>query len=147
MRLNSPLGACASTQPAGLCCRDSWMRTRISSMRVVARTSSSSAWAGRPISRSPPAVDIVTTFLGAHVVPPEFAGDPDGYVTRLVEEMIPAVADEDLAEFCDVFCDAGAFTREQARIVLEAGADVGLSPKIHTHKLSDLGGALLAAEV
>lgn len=92
-------------------------------------------------------VDIVTTFLGAHVVPPEFAGDADGYVTRIVEEMIPAVVDEDLAEFCDVFCDAGAFTREQARTVLEAGAELGLSPKIHADELSDLGGALLAAEV
>ncbi|HLA23760.1 MAG TPA: imidazolonepropionase [bacterium] len=92
-------------------------------------------------------VDIVTTFLGAHVVPPEFAGNADGYVGRIVEEMIPAVVDEDLAEFCDVFCDVGAFTREQARTVLEAGADVGLSPKLHADELSDLGGALLAAEV
>ena len=92
-------------------------------------------------------VDVVTTFLGAHVVPPEFAGDPDRYVGRIVEEMIPAVADEDLAEFCDVFCDEGAFTREQARTVLEAGAEVGLSPKIHADELSDGGGALLAAEV
>jgi imidazolonepropionase len=92
-------------------------------------------------------VDIVTTFLGAHVVPPEFAGDPDGYVTRVIEEMLPAVVEEDLAEFCDVFCDAGAFTPEQARAVLEAGAELGLSPKIHADELSDVGGARLAAEV
>lgn len=92
-------------------------------------------------------VDVITTFLGAHVVPPEFAGDADGYVGHIVEEMIPAVVEEDLAEFCDVFCDAGAFTREQARTVLEAGADMGLSPKIHADEFSDLGGALLAAEV
>lgn len=92
-------------------------------------------------------VDVVPTFLGAHVVPPEFAGDPDGYVARVVEEMLPAVAEEDLAEFCDVFCEAGAFTVEQSRAVLEAGAELGLSPKIHADELSDLGGALLAAEV
>jgi imidazolonepropionase len=92
-------------------------------------------------------VDVVTTFLGAHVVPPEFAGDPDGYVTCIMEEMLPAVVEEDLAEFCDVFCDVGAFTQEQARSVLEAGAEMGLSPKIHADELSDLGGALLAAEV
>ena len=92
-------------------------------------------------------VDIVTTFLGAHVVPPEFAGDADGYVGRIVEEMIPAVVDEDLAEFCDVFCDEGAFTVAQARTVLEAGADAGLGPKIHADELTDCGGALLAAEV
>lgn len=91
--------------------------------------------------------DIVTTFLGAHVVPPEFAGDPDRYVTCVIEEMLPAVVEEDLAEFCDVFCDAGAFTPEQARAVLEAGAELGLSPKIHADELSDAGGALLAAEV
>ena len=92
-------------------------------------------------------VDVVPTFLGAHVVPPEFSRDPDGYVTRVIEEMLPAVADEDLAEFCDVFCDAGAFTVEQSRAVLEAGSELGLSPKIHADELSDLGGALLAAEV
>ncbi|HEY6102502.1 MAG TPA: imidazolonepropionase [bacterium] len=92
-------------------------------------------------------VDIVTTFLGAHVVPPEFDGDPDGYVARVIEEMLPAVVEEDLAEFCDVFCDAGAFTPAQARAVLEGGAELGLSPKIHADELSDIGGALLAAEV
>jgi imidazolonepropionase len=92
-------------------------------------------------------VDVVPTFLGAHVVPPEFAGEPDRYVARVVEEMLPAVAEEDLAEFCDVFCEAGAFTVDQSRAVLEAGAELGLSPKIHADELSDLGGALLAAEV
>jgi imidazolonepropionase len=92
-------------------------------------------------------VDVVPTFLGAHVVAPEFAADPDAYVARVIEEMLPAVAEEDLAEFCDVFCEAGAFTVEQARAVLEAGSELGLSPKIHADELSDLGGALLAAEV
>jgi imidazolonepropionase len=92
-------------------------------------------------------VDIVTTFLGAHVVPPEYAGDPDGYVRCIVEEMLPAVVEEDLAEFCDVFCDVGAFTPEQARAILEAGAEMGLRSKVHADEFSDLGGALLAAEV
>ncbi|HXF83726.1 MAG TPA: imidazolonepropionase [bacterium] len=92
-------------------------------------------------------VDLVPTFLGAHAVPPEFAGDPDGYVRLVVEEMIPAVVEEDLAEFCDVFCEAGAFSPAQARAVLTAGAEAGLEPKIHADELSDLGGARLAAEV
>lgn len=92
-------------------------------------------------------VDIVATFLGAHVVPPEFAGDADGYVAHLIEEMLPAVAGEDLAEFCDAFCEVGAFGPEQARAVLEAGAEAGLVPKVHADELSDLGGATLAAEV
>lgn len=92
-------------------------------------------------------VDLVATFLGAHAVPPEFAGDADGYVRVVIDEMLPAVVEEDLAEFCDVFCEAGAFTPQQSREVLVAGLDAGLDAKIHADELSDLGGARLAAEV
>ncbi len=92
-------------------------------------------------------VDLIPTFLGAHAVPPEHGHDPDAYVRLVVEEMLPAVADEDLAEFCDVFCEAGAFTPEQSRAVLEAGLGAGLDPKIHADELSDLGGAALAADL
>ncbi|MGH2349889.1 MAG: imidazolonepropionase [bacterium] len=92
-------------------------------------------------------VDVIPTFLGAHAVPPEYAGDPVAYVQLIIDEMLPAVIDEDLAEFCDVFCEAGAFTREQAREVLVAGREAGLDAKIHADELSDLGGAALAAEV
>lgn len=92
-------------------------------------------------------VDLVATVLAAHAVPPEFAGDPDGYVDLTVREILPAVADEDLAEFCDAFCDIGAFTLEQGRAVLEAGADLGLIPKLHADEFSDLGGARLAADL
>ncbi|HEU5298732.1 MAG TPA: imidazolonepropionase, partial [bacterium] len=92
-------------------------------------------------------VDVIPTFLGAHAVPPEHAGDPDAYVRLVIEEMIPAIVEEDLAEFCDVFCEGGAFTPEQSRAVLTAGADAGLEPKIHADELSDLGGAQLASEV
>jgi len=92
-------------------------------------------------------VDVVPTFLGAHAVPPEFASDPDGYVSLIIEEMLPAVAEEDLAEYCDVFCEEGAFTLDQSRAVLEAGAELGLIPKIHADEFSDRGGARLAAEV
>lgn len=92
-------------------------------------------------------VDVIPTFLGAHAVPPEHRADPDTYVTEIIEEMIPAVVDEDLAEFCDAFCEAGAFTPAQSRAVLLAGAEAGLDAKIHADELSDLGGARLAAEV
>lgn len=92
-------------------------------------------------------LDVVPTFLGAHALPPEFAGDADGYVRLVIEEMLPAVVEEDLAEFCDVFCEQGAFTPEQARAILEAGNGAGLVPKLHADELSDLGGARLAAEV
>ncbi len=92
-------------------------------------------------------VDLVATVLAAHAVPPEHASDPDGYVALVIREILPAVADEDLAEYCDVFCDVGAFTLAQGRVVLEAGAELGLVPKIHADEFSDLGGARLAAEV
>ncbi|MDQ7848919.1 MAG: imidazolonepropionase [Armatimonadota bacterium] len=92
-------------------------------------------------------VDVVPTFLGAHAVPPEFSGDADGYVRLVIDEMLPAVAEEDLAEFCDVFCERGAFTVEQSRAVLEAGVEYGLAPKIHADELSNSGGARLAAQV
>jgi imidazolonepropionase len=80
-------------------------------------------------------------------VPPEFAGAPDAYVTCVTEEILPAVAEEDLAEFCDAFCDVGAFTIPQGRKVLEAGAALGLIPKLHADEFADLGGAHLAAEM
>lgn len=92
-------------------------------------------------------VDVVPTFLGAHAVPPEYREDPDTYVRLVIDEMLPAVVEEDLAEFCDVFCEAGAFTPEQSRAVLEAGLETGLDPKIHADELSDLGGAALAADL
>lgn len=92
-------------------------------------------------------VDVVPTFLGAHAVPREFAADPDGYVALVIEEMLPAVAEEDLAEFCDAFCEQGAFTPAQSRAILEAGSAWGLIPKLHADQLSDQGGARLAAEV
>ncbi len=91
-------------------------------------------------------VDLVPTLLAAHAVPPEFAGNPDGYVDAIIHEILPAVADEDLAEFCDAFCDVGAFTIEQGRAVLEAGSDLGLTPKLHADEFADTGGARLAAE-
>lgn len=90
-------------------------------------------------------LDIVPTFLGAHAVPPEFAGAPNDYVDLLVNEMIPAVARQDLARFCDVFCEKGVFDLQQGRRILEAGRACGLSPKIHADEVHDLGGAGLAA--
>lgn len=92
-------------------------------------------------------VDVIPTFLGASAVPPEYAQDPDAYITLVTDEMLPAVVEEDLAEFCDVVCTAGAFSLEQARTVLEAGLSGGLDPKIHADESSDLGGAALGADV
>jgi len=92
-------------------------------------------------------VDIVPTFLGAHTVPKEFKDDRDRYVDLLTEEMIPQVAEEQLAEFCDVFCEEKAFNLEESKRILETGKRCGLKPKIHADQLSSGGGADLAAEV
>ncbi len=92
-------------------------------------------------------IDIVPTFLGAHTVPKEFREDRAHYVDLLTEEMIPQVAQERLAEFCDVFCEEKAFTLEESRKILETGKRYGLKPKIHADQLSSGGGAELAAEV
>jgi len=92
-------------------------------------------------------VEIVRTFLGAHEFPPEFRQRPAEYVELIVSEMIPAVAAEELATFCDVFCEPGVFTPPQARRILQAGLEHGLAPKLHADELQNSGGAELAAEL
>jgi len=92
-------------------------------------------------------IDIVPTFLGAHTVPKEFRNDRKQYINLLTEEMIPRVAQEGLAEFCDVFCEEKAFNIEESRKILETGKRYGLKPKIHADQLSPGEGAELAAEV
>jgi imidazolonepropionase len=90
-------------------------------------------------------VDIVSTFLGAHDFPPEMPRER--YIEQLIAEMIPCVAGERLAEFCDVYCDVGYYTVEESRRILEAGRAAGLKPKIHTDAYSAIGGAAMAAEL
>lgn len=85
------------------------------------------------------------TFLGAHVVPPEYAADPDAYVDLVVSEMLPAVRHR--AKWIDVFCDRGAFTGEQARRILTAGKELGLLPRIHANQLQHGPGLQLAVEL
>lgn len=89
----------------------------------------------------------VPTFLGAHVVPEEFKGNSSGYVDLIVEEMLPRVAAENLAEFCDVFCEVGAFTVEESRRILTAAKQFGLKLRVHADQLSLGGGSALAAEL
>ena len=92
-------------------------------------------------------VDLVSTFMGAHAVPVEYKENPDEFVRLVIEEMIPRVAEENLAEFCDVFCEEGVFTVEQSEQILEAGKAYGLKPKIHADEIVQFGGAELAAKV
>jgi imidazolonepropionase len=100
----------------------------------------------RTLARAQP-VRLVPTFLGAHVVPPEFRADRAGYLSLLVDELIPTVARERLAGFCDVFVERSAFTLDEARRVLRAGQAAGLGAKLHADQLSAGGGAELAAEL
>ena len=95
---------------------------------------------------------LVPTFLGAHAVPAEFAGDPEGYVDLVVEEMLPRVGapgsgSHGGARFCDVFCDKGAFTLDQSRRILQAAKDLGLGLKMHADEFASLGGTALAVEL
>ncbi|MEH7265245.1 imidazolonepropionase [Priestia megaterium] len=92
-------------------------------------------------------VDLVSTFMGAHAVPVEYKENPDEFVRLVIEEMIPRVAEENLAEFCDVFCEEGVFTIQQSEQILEAGKVYGLKPKIHADEIVQFGGAELAAKV
>ncbi|RJS64523.1 imidazolonepropionase [Priestia filamentosa] len=93
------------------------------------------------------AIDLIPTFMGAHAVPPEFKGKEDEFVDYLIDKMLPIVAEENLAEFNDVFCEKGVFTPEQSKRILEAGKEYGLVPKIHADEIEPYGGAELAAKV
>jgi imidazolonepropionase len=92
-------------------------------------------------------MEIVPTFLGAHTIPREFRDIRSRYIDLVLEEMIPKVAQERLAEFCDVFCEEKAFTVEESRKILDRGKRYGLKPKIHADQLSPGRGAELAAEM
>lgn len=93
------------------------------------------------------AVDVVSTFMGAHAVPREYKGHEDEFVDVVIREMLPKVAELKLAEFNDVFCEKGVFTPAQSRRILEAGKALGLTPKIHADEIEPYNGAELAAEV
>jgi imidazolonepropionase len=92
-------------------------------------------------------VTIVPTYLGAHAVPPEFAGRTDEYVDFMIGEVLPEVSKRKLAEFCDVFCEKGVFDVNQSRKVLLAAKSLGMRPKVHADEMHSTGGAELAAEV
>lgn len=105
-------------------------------------------------------MDLIPTFIGAHAVPAEYAGRTDAYVDLVVNEMLPAIGDLRYivespdgeytiraADFCDVFCEVGAFDVAQSRRILEAAREIGLSLKIHADEFEPLGGTALAVEL
>ncbi len=92
-------------------------------------------------------VDIAITFLGAHALPPEYAGRHDDYIDFLIEVMLPEIKARGLAENCDIFCEKGVFTVEQSRRLLKAAAQAGFGLKVHADEIVTTGGAELAAEL
>ncbi|MFT5433553.1 MAG: imidazolonepropionase [Myxococcota bacterium] len=111
------------------------VETELKMLRVIERLNQS-----HPIT-------LVATFLGAHSTPPEWSGNPAGYIDHVVTEMLPAVAKQGVAEFCDVFCEQNVFSVEQSRQVLEAGRHHGLIPKVHAEQLHRIGGTQLGVEL
>jgi imidazolonepropionase len=91
-------------------------------------------------------IDVVTTYLGAHTIPPEFEGDPDGYIALVCGQVLPRVAEEGLADAVDGFCESIAFTGDQIDRVFTTASALGLRVKLHADQLTDGGGAALAAK-
>jgi imidazolonepropionase len=102
--------------------------------------------AARELNKIHP-IDIIPTFLGAHAIPPEFKDNPDEYVDLIINEMLPKIAEENLAEYCDVFCEKGIFTVDQTRKVIQAAKKMGLKPQIHIDEIFDTNGASLSVEL
>jgi len=92
-------------------------------------------------------IQIVGTFLGAHTIPPEYKDKRQAYIDLVIEKMIPEVAEQELAEFCDIFAEESAFTIEESRRILTNAQAAGLTPKLHADQLTSCGGAELAAEM
>ena len=100
----------------------------------------------RRLNRETP-VEFIPTFLGAHAVPPEYRASPERYVQLIVEQMLPRVCSDKLAEFCDIFCERGYFNIEQSRQILTAAKKLGLGLRAHVDQLTNSGGPKLAAEL
>jgi len=98
------------------------------------------------ITRETP-LECIPTFLGAHAVPREDRSTPERYIQRVTDDMLPQIVRENLAEYCDVFCERGYFSVEQSRSVLSAAKRAGLGLRIHADQLTNGGGAVLAAEL
>jgi imidazolonepropionase len=92
-------------------------------------------------------IDVVPTYLGLHALPPEYAGDPKAYVDFVISSVLPAVAAQGAARFCDAFCEEGVFSPEDCGRFLEAARAAGLGLKLHAEELGRSGGAALAASL
>ena len=92
-------------------------------------------------------IELTATFMGAHEIPVEFRHDRAAYMREIIDVMIPAIADEQLAEWCDVFCEHGVFTPDESRDILLAGQRHGMKSRVHADELALSGGSRVAAEV
>lgn len=91
-------------------------------------------------------IPVKATFLGAHAVPKEFKNDKSAYIKHIIEDMLPKVAEENLANYIDVFCEKGYFDLEDTAAIMEAGAQYGLIPKIHVNQFNAFGGIALGVK-
>ncbi len=101
----------------------------------------------RALAGASRSIEIAATFMGAHEIPLEYRDRRRAYIDVIVGEMIPAVARERLAEWCDVFCEAGVFTPEESREILLAARDAGMQLRIHADELGSSGGSRVAADL
>ena len=92
-------------------------------------------------------VDLVSTFMAAHAIPPEFNGDGDAFIELIIEEMLPKVKEDNLAEFCDIFCETGVFNAKQSHRLLSAAKELGFKLRIHADEIDSIGGVDVAAEL
>ena len=92
-------------------------------------------------------MDVVATFMGPHAIPPEYEGRGDEYIDMVCSEMLPAVKEDKLAEFCDVFCEDSVFNAEQSRRYLECARNMGFGLKVHADEIEAIGGSELAGEL
>ncbi|MBR4421257.1 MAG: imidazolonepropionase [Erysipelotrichaceae bacterium] len=92
-------------------------------------------------------IDLVSTFLGAHALPQEYKENRKAFIDKLCDEMIPYVAEHQLAEFCDVFCEKGVFNVQETERILKTGQQYGLRSKIHADEIEAIGGSVLAGEI
>lgn len=92
-------------------------------------------------------LELVSTFMGAHAWPEEYAEDQEGYLAFLLDKVLPIVKEKNLAEFCDVFTEKGVFSQEQSRLIFQRAKELGFKVRIHADEMTSLGGAELAAEL
>ncbi|MBP2099749.1 imidazolonepropionase [Enterococcus rivorum] len=92
-------------------------------------------------------IELVSTFMAAHAIPKEYQENPDAFIQLIIDEMLPKVKVENLAEFCDIFCETGVFTAEQSRKLLTAAKELGFKLRIHADEIDSIGGVDVAAEL